>query len=196
MFARFIALAALLLALDPAAAQDTTDAPDDTAPPIVIDADHTDHDLRVGITRFRDNVTIRRGAMLVNADQGRIFQEDGEIVVIELSGRPATWEDRLEDGDMVHGQALEIHYDVSQNLLTLTGEARLRHDKVDWTGDHLVYNLDTESLSGRGADGERARVVIEGDAMRQRPPRVQRDPEPGPDVDPEESQPDEPPAQP
>lgn len=161
--------AALLLALGQTTAQDAIEVVDDTAPPIVIDAEHTDYDLRAGITRFRERVTIQRGAMLVNADEGRIFQQEGEITVIELAGNPATWEDRLDDGKMVHGQARDIHYDVIENLLTLTGEARLRHDNVDWSGDRLVYNLDTESLSGSGSSGERARVVIEGDAMRQRP---------------------------
>lgn len=160
---------ALLLVLGQVTAQEAIEVAGGAAPPIIVDAEHTDHDLRAGITRFRERVTIQRGAMLVNADQGQIFQEDGEIVVIELAGAPATWEDRLDDGKMVHGQARNIHYDVIENLLTLTGEARLRHDNVDWTGDRLVYDLDTENLSGSGSTGERARVVIEGDAMRQRP---------------------------
>gem|GEM_PF-1369511 len=182
--------AVLLLATGPVSAQDAIDASVETAPPIIIDAEHTDYDLRAGITRFRQDVTIQRGAMLVNADEGRIFQREGEITVIELSGTPATWQDRLDDGKMVHGEAREIHYDVVENLLTLSGTARLRHDNVDWSGDRLVYDLDTESLSGSGSSGERARVVIEGDAMRQRP---QRDPGTGaqtPPIDEPESRPE------
>ncbi|MGB0515133.1 MAG: LptA/OstA family protein, partial [Wenzhouxiangellaceae bacterium] len=58
------------------------------------------------------------------------------------------------------------HFDVATNVVTLTGNARLRHEQGEFTGDELVYDLDTERLAGRGSAGQRARVVLEGDSMR------------------------------
>jgi lipopolysaccharide export system protein LptA len=86
---------------------------------------------------------------------------------IELTGDPTTWEDTLEDGTVVTGEARRIHFDIEQNVVTLTGSARLEHEQGRYTGDELVYDLDTESLAGRGTDGNRVRVVIEPEAVDQ-----------------------------
>ena len=51
-------------------------------------------------------------------------------------------------------------------MITLTGDARLEHEGGQFTGNQLIYDLDTESLAGRSSDGNQVRVVIEGDTMR------------------------------
>lgn len=204
---RFIALPALLLATSLAGAQDQD--PEATAeaavraagaavvePPIIIDSDTNQYDLRSGVTRFSDNVTIQRGAMLVKADEGVVHQADGRITLVELFGSPTTWRDRLDDGSIVEGRADRIEFEVIENVVTLTGNARLRHEQGEFTGNQLVYDLDTESLSGRGTDGNQARVVLEGDSMRNRtsdktPPA---DSEAEDDPNPEEGEPVDPPA--
>src|SRR6056297_502139 len=179
MSMRFIALPALLLASNLAGGQESggesaleaaAQAVDETAvaPPIIIDSDTNQYDLRSGVTRFSDNVSIQRGAMLVDADEGVVHQADGRITLVELFGSPTTWRDRLDDGSIVEGRAERIEFEVVENVVTLTGNARLRHEQGEFTGDQLVYDLDTESLSGRGTDGNQARVVLEGDSMRNR----------------------------
>ena len=229
---RFIALFALLLATslaggqatgqEPTAAQAAVDKAIDATvvePPIIIDSDTTRYDLRSGVTRSSGNVTIQRGAMVVNADEGVVHQADGRMTLVELFGSPTTWLDRLDDGSVVEGQAKRIQFDVIENVVTLIGDARLRHEQGEFTGDELVYDLDTESLAGRGSDGNQARVVLEGDSMRRRAsgensgdngsarddsgndepspePDPEPDPEPGADGDPdaEEEPPLDPPA--
>lgn len=179
MFMRFIALAILLATLPLAtslvgAQQSTEEAAEEAVadavvePAIIIDADSTWYDLRSGVTRFNDNVTIQRGAMEVHADEGVAQQTDGRYTLIELFGSPTTWHDRLDDGSIVEGRAGRIQYDVIENMVTLTGDARLSHEKGEFTGDELVYDLDTESLAGRGTNGNQARVVLEGDSVRRR----------------------------
>ena len=184
---RFIALPALLLASSVAGGQEssgestvegTAQAVDQTAvaPPIIIDSDTNQYDLRSGVTRFSDNVSIQRGAMLVDADEGVVHQADGRITLVELFGSPTTWRDRLDDGSLVEGRADQIEFEVIENIVTLTGNARLRHEQGEFTGNQLVYDLDTESLSGRGSDGNQARVVLEGDSMRNRGSGDDQDP--------------------
>lgn len=165
MCMRFIAALALLLAIEPSAAQQPADADAVVRPPIVIDSETSESDLRSGITRFGGNVTITRGPMRVDADQGVVRQVDGEMTEIELTGDPTTWEDTLEDGSVVTGRAERIHFDIVDNVVTLTGDARLVHEQGSYTGEELVYDLDTESLAGRGSDGNRVRVVIEPEAV-------------------------------
>lgn len=134
-------------------------------PAIVIDAERNFYDLRSGVTRFEDNVSITRGAMEVQADRGTIRQASGQITEVELEGRPSTWRDRLDDGSIVTGEASMIHFDVIANIVTLTGNAIIRHEQGEFTGDELVYDLTAESLAGRSTGNERVRVVIEPDAM-------------------------------
>lgn len=180
---RFIALPVLLLATSLSGGQESgqestaqvvdqtvEDAIDTTTvePPIIIDSDTNQYDLRSGVTRFSDNVTIQRGAMLVDADEGVVHQADGRITRVELFGSPTTWRDRLDDGSIVEGKADQIEFQVIENVVTLSGNARIRHEQGEFTGSQLVYDLDTESLSGRGSDGNQARVILEGDSMRNR----------------------------
>lgn len=134
-------------------------------PAIVIDAERNFYDLRSGVTRFEENVSITRGAMEVQADRGTIRQAEGQITEVELEGQPSTWQDRLEDGSVVTGEARMIHFDVIANIVTLTGNAIIRHEQGEFTGDELVYDLTAESLAGRSTGNERVRVVIEPDAM-------------------------------
>lgn len=169
MFMRFIAPAALLLASSLCGAQQAPAQEVDEAvvePPIIIDSDTNQYDLRSGVTRFSDNVTIQRGAMRVNADEGVVHQADGRITLVELFGNPTTWRDRLDDGSIVEGQAEHIEFEVAENVVTLIGNARLQHEQGRFTGDELVYDLDTESLAGRGSSDNQARVILEGDSMR------------------------------
>lgn len=166
---RFIAPAALLLATSVCAAQQPAAQAIDEAvvePPIIIDSDSNQYDLRSGLTRFSDNVRIQRGAMEVRADEGVVHQTDGRYTLIELFGSPTTWRDRLDDGSIVEGRAGQIRYDVTENVVTLTGDARLKHEQGEFTGDELIYDLDTESLAGRGSSENQARVILEGDSMR------------------------------
>lgn len=219
MSKRFIALLALLLATSLACAQETgretgqesaagaaAQAVDETLdatvvePPIIIDSDTSDSDLRSGITRFSNNVTIQRGAMLVNADEGVVHQVEGRIAMIELFGSPTTWRDRLDDGSIVNGRANRIEFLVDENVVTLSGDARLEHEGGQFTGNQLIYDLDTESLAGRSSNGNQVRVVIEGDTMRRQtsedegqPPATETEAEGEPDTD--EDQPVDPPAE-
>lgn len=209
---RFIALPALLLATSLASAQEQD--PESTAnatvqaaeeavvePPIIIDSDTSDSDLRTGITRFSDNVTIQRGAMLVNADEGVVHQVDGRIAMIELFGNPTTWRDRLDDGSIVQGRANRIEFQVDENVVTLSGDAFLEHEGGQFTGNKLIYDLNTESLAGRSSDGNQVRVVIEGDTMRRQTSENDagnngRPDEPAQETDAEGDQDEEPPFDP
>jgi len=165
---RSIAPLILLLGASAGAAQESAPAGAEAAPrpPIIIDSESNRYDMRAGVNRFEGNVTIARGPMRVNADEGTVRQADGRITEIELLGSPTTWRDRLDDGTLVEGEAERIHFDVIDNIVTLTGNARLEHERGEYTGDELTYDLDTESLAGRATgDGNRVRVILEPEAV-------------------------------
>ncbi len=129
--------------------------------PIDINSESGRYDVRSGAYHLSGNVRIKRGDLLVRADEARSFSgPDGQVERIELYGNPTTWSDVLEDGSAVEGQSLEITYDFTRNIITMQGEALIRNVQGAFSGSKLVYDLDSEDLVGDGG----VNLVIEPDA--------------------------------
>jgi lipopolysaccharide export system protein LptA len=146
------------------------------APPIGIDAEGGNLDVRTGAYHLIGNVVITRGKLVVRADEARSFSDaQGNVERIELYGQPTTWRDVLEDGSDVDGESDEIIYDFTQNLITMLGNARIRNVQGAFSGSKLVYDLDSQNLVGDGG----VRLIIEpATAERARPETAgQPDPE-------------------
>lgn len=145
------------------------------APPIGIDADSGNLDVRTGAYHLTGNVTITRGALVVQADEARSFSDAaGDVERIELYGQPTTWRDVLEDGSDVDGESDEIVYDFTQNIITMLGNARIRNVQGAFSGSKLVYDLDSQNLVGDGG----VRLIIEPATAERARPGSQPRPEP------------------
>jgi lipopolysaccharide export system protein LptA len=145
------------------------------APPIGVDADSGNLDVRTGAYQLSGNVTITRGALVVKADEARSFSDDaGNVERIELYGQPTTWRDVLEDGSDVDGESDELIYDFTRNLITMIGNARIRNVQGAFSGSKLVYDLDSQNLVGDGG----VRLIIEPATAERARPGSQPQPEP------------------
>lgn len=144
-------------------------------PPIGIDAESGNLDVRTGAYHLSGNVTITRGALVVKADEARSFSDAaGTVERIELYGQPTTWRDILEDGSDVDGESDELIYDFTQNLITMLGNARIRNVQGAFSGAKLVYDLDSQNLVGDGG----VRLIIEPATAERARPSPQTQPEP------------------
>lgn len=149
-------------------------AAEEPAPPIGIDADSGNLDVRTGAYQLSGNVTITRGALIVKADEARSFSDDaGNVERIELYGQPTTWRDVLEDGTEVDGESEELIYDFTQNLITMLGNASIRNVQGAFNGTKLVYDLDSQNLVGDGG----VRLIIEPATAERARPDAQPEPE-------------------
>ncbi|OAB57069.1 hypothetical protein AY599_21035 [Leptolyngbya valderiana BDU 20041] len=127
-------------------------------PPIEIFGDNGRLDVPSGAYVLNGNVRILRGTLSVYADEARSFNgESGEIERVELYGTPTRWDDVLEDGSEVRGQSDEILYDFISNLITMRGNAEIVNVQGRFSGNQLVYDLDTQNLVGDGG----VRLLIE-----------------------------------
>ncbi|MEM7054939.1 MAG: lipopolysaccharide transport periplasmic protein LptA [Pseudomonadota bacterium] len=133
--------------------------------PIDISADRNNYDLRAGVVEYIEDVYIERGPMQIHADRAIFRETEGEIAEIELFGAPVEWQDQLEDGTIVSGEANNIFFDVIANVVTLTGNSVIRHEQGEFTGDRLVYDLTNENLSGSSEGDNRVRARIEPGAL-------------------------------
>ena len=130
----------------------------ENAAPVEIESEVGELDVPTGAYVLRENVKIIRGNLTVLADEGRAFAaESGGFERVELSGAPTRWNDTLEDGSRVDGESDEILYDFTTNLITMRGNAEIRNIQGEFSGNQLVYNLDTQRLVGDGG----VRLLIE-----------------------------------
>jgi|GEM_PF-839193 len=130
----------------------------EAAPPIEIESESGELDVTTGAYLLKDDVRINRGTLSVFADEGRAFAaESGGFERVELYGAPTRWNDTLEDGSQVDGESDEIIYDFTTNLITMRGNAEIRNIQGQFSGNQLVYNLDTQRLVGDGG----VRLLIE-----------------------------------
>lgn len=150
-------------------------------PPIEIDSEAGGIDARTGAYWMRDNIRIKRGQLMVRAEEGRSFTNDaGQVTRIELSGSPTTWQDVLEDGSDVNGRSREIIYDFLANTITMIGDAHIQNVQGAFSGSKLVYDLATQNLVGDGG----VRLVIEPPSTQSSRSQQQApdNDEPGPDI--------------
>lgn len=115
-----------------------------------ITADRGEYDSRQNIHRLWGNVRIQHGSLVVLADEGSAHRGQNDDERIELLGQPARWSLTLEDGSEAQGEAAQIVYHLSNNLITMVGDAKVRDGRGTFTGAQLSYSLDTETMIGEG----------------------------------------------
>lgn len=125
--------------------------------PIQIDADSGEYDNRINAYKLFGNVRIAHGNLSVVAEEGFAYQTEGEDERVELFGQPTQWTMTMEDGTQANGQSDQIIYNLSQNIITMIGNARVQDKRGVFTGQQLTYNLETEKTEGEGG----VQVVIE-----------------------------------
>ncbi|HSH26746.1 MAG TPA: LptA/OstA family protein, partial [Wenzhouxiangella sp.] len=69
---------------------------------------------------------------------------------IELFGAPVRWRTITEEGRETIGWANQVIYDLLERTITLVGEAHIEEPRGTYTGERLIYNLDTEGVQGDG----------------------------------------------
>lgn len=129
--------------------------------PIDISARDSQYDVGTGVWTFAGEVRIVYGNIEANGDSSVVQQRDEEITGIELHGKPATWREVLDDGREIHGEAATITFDPAREVLVMSGNTRVRHPRGVFSGDRLVYDLVSGTLSGESDDGGRVRMTIQ-----------------------------------
>ena len=118
--------------------------------PIGVDADNLVHDAEKNASHLQGNVRITRGEMLVTADEGFAYRSGNGYERVELFGAPVRWRTVTEEGGKTTGRADRVIYNLIDRTVTLVGDAHLEEPRGTYSGERLVYNLDTEGVRGDG----------------------------------------------
>lgn len=106
--------------------------------------------MRTGIQELSGNVRIAQGELVVEAEEGRAYNVDGQWQRVELFGAPTTWRMVMEDGTETRGRSEQIVYDLTSDQITMIGQAHIEDAQGTFAGATLTYNLVSERIEGAG----------------------------------------------
>jgi len=125
----------------------------DRQKPLEVSANSTDGTLGDGVTTLRGNVEIRQGTLHITADEAEVNKIDGKVGSVTFRGAPASLEQEIEEQGLVQATARIIDYQVASALVTLEGNADVRHPQYQISGELLTYDLTKQHFQGNGDKG-------------------------------------------
>jgi len=159
----------------------------DRQEPLEVSANSTDGTLGDGVTTLRGNVDIRQGTLRIKADEAEVNKIDGRVSSVTFRGQPAFLEQEIEEQGLVQATANVIDYQVASGLVTLTGNADVKHPQYKISGELLTYDLNIQHFQGSSDGDGNGRIHIlldpevinnEGEKKDKKTKHEVKDPEP------------------
>lgn len=112
--------------------------------------------------RFSGNVKITVDSASIEADSAEVIFEAHSLLVAELRGSPAVFEDLSTTSELpIRGGATHLSFDNVDRTLRMTDGAWLSEGPNEFTGCDLIYDLEQEQItSGTSACGEPVVITI------------------------------------
>lgn len=109
---------------------------------------------------FRGNVRIKVEGGSLNSDEARVSFVDNRIARAVISGSPASFEQKLENGEMARGRSATIEYDFDDSTVRLRRDAYLTDGRNDISGETLVYSIRDQRVLANAEEQNDERVHI------------------------------------
>lgn len=136
--------------------------PTDRDQPLQVAADSARFDEKTGIATYKGAVVIRQGTLEVRADDLVItVDKDGNVTSTIAKGKPARYQQQTDPKKgLVMAEASRIDYDLKNETITLTGQARLRQDGASFQGATIVYAIARQQVEAKGDSESRVQLVL------------------------------------
>ena len=96
---------------------------------------------------FKDSVVIKQGSLEILADQVIADATAGKgKEIITARGKPASYQQKLEDGSIVIASANEIQYNVEFQTILLKGNASIKQKDVQVNGDSIAFDMAKQQI--------------------------------------------------
>jgi len=133
---------------------------------IVIVAASQDADLKNKIISYLDNVSIRQGSISITADIVKVFSQidknsDENNETYLAKGKPAIFEQQLEDGSLITLQADEITYKPTSNTIIISGNALVKQAGSEVSGNVITYNTSSEKLQAKSSGNQPVTTILQ-----------------------------------
>jgi lipopolysaccharide export system protein LptA len=145
--------ARLIIALMVLATTNAIAAEKDFDLPIKVDSKAQFVDGKTKTSIFREDVRITQGSLKIDADEVEVIASQGEGSEVFIArGNPASYSQTMDDGSSISAAANEIRYELALSTLTLSGNAELKQNSSQVTGDSIVFNRELEQLIAQGSE--------------------------------------------
>lgn len=162
----------------------------DRQKPLEVSANSTEGTLGDGVTTLRGSVDIRQGTLRITADEAEVKKIDGRVASVTFRGQPAFLEQDIEEQGLVQATANVIDYQVASGIVTMTGNADVKHPQYQISGELLTYDLNVQHFQGSSDQNGNGRIHIlldpevinsEGDKKKEKNEDEVKDADPDPD---------------
>jgi lipopolysaccharide export system protein LptA len=111
-------------------------------------------------TIFSGGVKIDQGTLHIDADRAVVTLKGSEPVHAVLTGSQAMLKQQMDNGTQMTATADRIDYDISGDVLVLTGNYTVTTQRGSTSGQRLTYNLKSGQVDSGGQDGGRVKMRI------------------------------------
>ncbi|MCP4433159.1 MAG: lipopolysaccharide transport periplasmic protein LptA [Gammaproteobacteria bacterium] len=131
--------------------------------PIQVEADTLEIRDDENISIYSGNVSLIQGSMQIRSDRLVIhFNDENELLLLEMTGNPATFRQLSNDNKEMFGQADKLDYHEPKSLLILSGSARFDNNGDTIEGSSIRINTISDYIEASSSKpDERVRVVIQ-----------------------------------
>jgi len=135
----------------------------DRSQPIEVEADELEVRELERVSIYLGNVNLVQGSLEINADRVVIhFNEANELILMEMTGTPATLRQLDDNQQEMWGEAKQIDYTQSKSLLELRDSARLIHVGNIVESDLITINTESSSIqAGSIESDQRVKMLIQ-----------------------------------
>jgi len=136
--------------------------PEDASQPIHIRAEQAEIDQNAEQVIYRGAVQVDQGTLRVTADEMTVEYRDQKVVRITARGTPAKYQQQLNpDEEQVKADASTIVYHTQDERLDLKGNAFLRQEGNEITGDFIQYDIVAGKVDAKANDQGPVRMVLQ-----------------------------------
>jgi len=133
---------------------------------ITIKSKRQSADLKNKIASYLEDVSISQGSIAITADIVQVYSKTdiktGQKFNTYLAkGKPAFFQQKLEDGSLISLQASEIKYQPERNLITVSGNAQVKQAGSKVTGETITYNTANEKLEAESNSEDSVTTILQ-----------------------------------
>lgn len=136
--------------------------PSDREQPIQVSANSARFNEKTGVATYTGAVIVKQGTLEMRADEIVINTDrDGNIVSTVARGNPALYQQQPDPKKgLVTAEAARIDFDARNEVITLSGKARLKQDGSSFQGSTITYNSQHQQVDAKGEGRDRVQLVF------------------------------------
>ena len=129
--------------------------------PVNIYADQMSYNIKTGVSEYIGNVRVTQESIELTGDKVVANTQNKTLKTIKVTGAPAVYRQKAEDGSFINAKSEVMEYLADQNRLVLTRNARLEQAGHVVESQKIVYDTVKEVvIAGDEKPGKRVNITI------------------------------------